>query len=106
VVLEGGSRQLDSRLPTTFGGSRGQHDVFTFYGETWTDARRRDMYMAGDRLLETLMNSPAVRSLVQRRHDELLAVSLGISAIAPNSPAADVIVDQGAGVATKTRSYR
>ena len=65
MVLEGGSRQLDSRLPATFGGSRGQHDiVFTFYGETWTDARRRDMYMAGDRLLETLMSSPAVRSLV------------------------------------------
>jgi teichuronic acid biosynthesis glycosyltransferase TuaH len=65
MVLEGGSRQLDSRMPATFGGSRGQHDiVFTFYGETWTDARHRDMYMAGDRLLETLMSSPVVRSLV------------------------------------------
>jgi hypothetical protein len=64
------------------------------------------MYMSGDRLLETLMSSPAVRSLVQRRHDELLAVSLGISAIAPSSPAADVIVDQEVGVATKTGSYR
>jgi hypothetical protein len=106
-MLEGGSRQLDSRLPATFGGSRGQHDiVVTFSSETWTDARRRDMYKAVDRLLETLMSSPAVRSLVQRRHHELLAVSLGISAVAPNSPAADAIVDQGVGVATKTGSYR
>jgi len=106
MVLKGGSRQLDSRLPATFRGSRGQHDVFTFYGGTWTDARRRNMYMAGDRLLETLMSSPAVRSLIQRRHDELLTVSLGISAIAPNSRAADAIVDQGVGVATKVASYR
>jgi glycosyltransferase involved in cell wall biosynthesis len=46
-------------------GPRWQHDVvFTFYGETWTDAQRRDMFMAGDRLAETLMSSPAVRSLV------------------------------------------
>jgi teichuronic acid biosynthesis glycosyltransferase TuaH len=43
----------------------GGHDVvFTFYGETWTDAQRRNMYMAGDRLVETLLSSPAVRSLV------------------------------------------
>jgi hypothetical protein len=104
MVLEGGSCQLDSDLTPAFGGSRGQHDLFTFDRETWTDARRRDMYMAGDRLLETLMNSPAVRRFVQR-HDELLAVSLGISAIAPNSPRADAIVDQGVGVATKTGSY-
>ena len=38
--------------------------VFTFYGETWTDAQRRAMYMAGDRLLETLLSTQAVRSLV------------------------------------------
>jgi glycosyltransferase involved in cell wall biosynthesis len=41
------------------------HDVvFTFYDETWTNAQRREMYMAGDRLVETLVDSPAVRSLV------------------------------------------
>jgi glycosyltransferase involved in cell wall biosynthesis len=45
--------------------SGGQHDVvFTFYRETWTDAQRRGMYMAGDRLVQTLRESPAVRSLV------------------------------------------
>jgi glycosyltransferase involved in cell wall biosynthesis len=42
-----------------------QHDVvFTFYRETWTDAHRRGMYMAGDRLLLTLMDSPRVRTLI------------------------------------------
>jgi teichuronic acid biosynthesis glycosyltransferase TuaH len=43
----------------------GGHDVvFTFYGETWTNAVRREMYMAGDRLLLTLLSSPSVGSLV------------------------------------------
>jgi hypothetical protein len=64
-VLDGVSRQVDSHLPPTSDGSRGQHDVvFTFYGVTWTDAQRCDMYIAGDRLLETLMSSPAVWSVV------------------------------------------
>jgi teichuronic acid biosynthesis glycosyltransferase TuaH len=41
------------------------HDVvFTFYGETWTDAQRRSMYMPGDRLVETLMARSDVRRLV------------------------------------------
>jgi teichuronic acid biosynthesis glycosyltransferase TuaH len=43
---------------------RGRDVVFTFYDETWTDAQRRAMYMAGDRLLETLLTTPAVRRLV------------------------------------------
>jgi teichuronic acid biosynthesis glycosyltransferase TuaH len=38
--------------------------VFTFYRETWTDADRRDMYMAGDRLVATLMGSPRVHRLL------------------------------------------
>jgi teichuronic acid biosynthesis glycosyltransferase TuaH len=43
----------------------GGHDVvFTFYGETWTNAVRREMYMPGDRLLVTLLNQPTVRSLL------------------------------------------
>jgi hypothetical protein len=106
MMPEGGSRHLDSRLPAIFCGSCRQHDVFTVYGEGWADARRRDMYMAGDRLPETLMSSREVRSLIQRRHGEFLAASLGISAIAPNPPAADAIVDQGVGVAAETGSHR
>jgi teichuronic acid biosynthesis glycosyltransferase TuaH len=51
--------------PAAGGGAGGGHDVvFTFYGETWTNAVRRDMYMAGDRLLLTLLRSPSVRNLV------------------------------------------
>lgn len=47
------------------GGPGGGHDVvFTFYGETWTNAVRREMFMAGDRLLVTLLASPSVRNLV------------------------------------------
>jgi glycosyltransferase involved in cell wall biosynthesis len=42
----------------------GRDVVFTFYGETWTDAQDRAMYMAGDRLLLTLLDSPAVGKLV------------------------------------------
>jgi hypothetical protein len=42
----------------------------------------------------------------ERRHDRLLAVALGISAVAPSSTAADAIVSGGAGVATKTGSNR
>jgi hypothetical protein len=34
--------------------------VFTFYQETWADALNREMYMAGDRLLATLMAEPSV----------------------------------------------
>lgn len=42
----------------------GRDVVFTFYGETWTDAQGRAMYMAGDRLLLTLLDSPSVGKLV------------------------------------------
>jgi glycosyltransferase involved in cell wall biosynthesis len=75
MTNKGGSVVL-SRPTTTRGGFGatsararapidGGHDVvFTFYGETWTDAQHRNMYMAGDRLVETLLSSPAVRSLV------------------------------------------
>jgi hypothetical protein len=42
----------------------GRDVVFTFYGETWTDAQGRATYMAGDRLLVTLLDSPAVGKLV------------------------------------------
>jgi teichuronic acid biosynthesis glycosyltransferase TuaH len=71
-----GGTVVPPRPTTTRGGSsatsaeasasvEGQHDmVFTFYGETWTDAQRRAMYMAGDRLLATLLSSPRVRNLV------------------------------------------
>jgi glycosyltransferase involved in cell wall biosynthesis len=38
--------------------------VFTFYGETWTDAQRRQMYMPSDRLVAALMSTPAVRALL------------------------------------------
>lgn len=38
--------------------------MFTFYWETWADAQRREMYMAGDRLLDTLVGSPRVRRLL------------------------------------------
>jgi teichuronic acid biosynthesis glycosyltransferase TuaH len=38
--------------------------VFTFYRETWTDAQRRAMYMAGDRLVGTLMESARVGRLL------------------------------------------
>jgi glycosyltransferase involved in cell wall biosynthesis len=38
--------------------------VFTFYRETWADAQRREMYMAGDRLLDTLVESPRVGRLL------------------------------------------
>jgi teichuronic acid biosynthesis glycosyltransferase TuaH len=41
------------------------HDVvFTFYRETWSDAVHRDMYMAGDRLVDSLLVRPDVRRLV------------------------------------------
>jgi glycosyltransferase involved in cell wall biosynthesis len=64
MVLKGGRHQARYASPSSRR-SEGQHDVvFTFYGETWTDAQRREMYMAGDRLLQTLMDSAAVRRLL------------------------------------------
>ena len=75
MTNKGGS-VVSPRSSTTRWGSRalsvqprasieGEHDVvFTFYRETWTVAQRRQMYMAGDRLLETLLVRPEVRSLV------------------------------------------
>jgi hypothetical protein len=42
----------------------------------------------------------------QARHDELLAVALGILALVPNVPAADAIVGDGVGGATETGSDR
>jgi teichuronic acid biosynthesis glycosyltransferase TuaH len=38
--------------------------VYTFYRETWSDARRRNMYMPGDRLADTLIASRRVRRLL------------------------------------------
>ena len=38
--------------------------VFTFYQETWANAVGREMYMAGPRLLATLMSEPSVRRLL------------------------------------------
>jgi teichuronic acid biosynthesis glycosyltransferase TuaH len=65
MVLGGGPPWVDSSVSPASAGPSGRHDVvFTFYGETWTDAQRRDMYMAGDRLLQTLLSSPRFRSLV------------------------------------------
>jgi glycosyltransferase involved in cell wall biosynthesis len=65
MAHDGGARRLDSPPSPAPPRPDGQHDiVFTFYGETWTDAQRRDMYMAGDRLLQMLLSSPRVRSLV------------------------------------------
>jgi teichuronic acid biosynthesis glycosyltransferase TuaH len=60
------TRGRSSAISPGAGGSvESGHDVvFTFYGETWTDAQRRAMYMAGDRLLETLLTRPDVRRLV------------------------------------------
>jgi len=46
-------------------GTEGRRDVvFTFYQETWADALNREMYMAGDRLLATLMAEPSVGRLL------------------------------------------
>lgn len=62
TTTRGGS---SATSPGVGGSVESGHDVvFTFYGETWADAQRREMYMAGDRLVETLVDSPAVRSLV------------------------------------------
>ena len=38
--------------------------VFTFYDESWTNAVGQEMYMAGPRLLATLMSEPSVRRLL------------------------------------------
>lgn len=38
--------------------------VFTFYGETWTNAVGKEKYMSGPRLLASLMMEPSVRRLV------------------------------------------
>ena len=38
--------------------------VFTFYRESWADAVGPAMYMAGARLLATLMSEPSVRRLL------------------------------------------
>jgi len=38
--------------------------VFTFYQETWSNAAGREMYMAGPRLVATLMSGPSVRRLL------------------------------------------
>ena len=62
TTTRGGFGANPTRADAQIEGAR--HVVFTFYGETWTDAQRRAMYMAGDRLLETLLTAPAVRSLV------------------------------------------
>jgi teichuronic acid biosynthesis glycosyltransferase TuaH len=62
TTTRGGFGAKPARADTRI--ERGRDVVFTFYGETWTDAQRRAMYMAGDRLLETLLTTPAVRSLV------------------------------------------
>jgi glycosyltransferase involved in cell wall biosynthesis len=65
MVLERRPRRAESPSFLTSAGPGGSHDVvFTFYGETWTDAQRREMYMSGDRLLQTLLDNPAVRNLV------------------------------------------
>jgi hypothetical protein len=65
MALASGPRRVDSPWFLPSSGPGESHDVvFTFYGETWTDAQRRSSYMAGDRLLLTLLNSPAVRNLV------------------------------------------
>src|SRR5262249_13608212 len=38
--------------------------VFTFYQESWANAAGSEMYMAGPRLLATLMSEPSVRRLL------------------------------------------
>ncbi|MDW6021568.1 glycosyltransferase [Mesorhizobium sp. BAC0120] len=38
--------------------------VFTFYQESWRNAAGREMYMAGPRLLATLMSEPSVQRLL------------------------------------------
>lgn len=38
--------------------------VFTFYGESWTNAVGKEKYMSGPRLLASLMTEPSVRRLV------------------------------------------
>ncbi|MGH9252483.1 MAG: glycosyltransferase, partial [Acidimicrobiales bacterium] len=62
TTMRGGSSATSARADAQI--DSGRDVVFTFYGETWTDAQRRAMYMAGDRLLETLLSTPTVRSLV------------------------------------------
>jgi glycosyltransferase involved in cell wall biosynthesis len=60
--MRGGSSATTARADARV--ESGRDVVFTFYGETWTDAQRRAMYVSGDRLLETLLSTPAVRRLV------------------------------------------
>ena len=66
ILREGrGPCEVDSPWRPPAAGITAQHDiVFTFYGETWTDAQRRAMYMAGDRLLLTLLRNPRVGRLL------------------------------------------
>jgi hypothetical protein len=121
MLREGrGPYEVDSPWLPPAAGTTAQHDiVFTFYGETWRDAQRRAMYMAGDRPLVTLLRSPLVGSLLvanpyrsrpiqwarrirQRRGDELLPVALDIPSHSLDLPAAERIGSQGATVATNS----
>lgn len=63
MAPERATSHADSRA--TRSSNVGSQDVvFTFYRETWSDAVRRDMYMAGDRLLDSLLVRPEVHRLV------------------------------------------
>jgi glycosyltransferase involved in cell wall biosynthesis len=86
--------------------SASRHDVvFTFYRETWFDARRREMYMPGDRLLDTLLVSPRVSRLVvadpYRSVPILWARRAAGVAAGPGDPPADV----PGGTRTHTRPH-
>jgi teichuronic acid biosynthesis glycosyltransferase TuaH len=59
-----GATSAQQDAPASAGPGGGHDVVFTFYRETWTNAVRREMYMPGDRLLVTLLNSPAIRNVL------------------------------------------
>jgi len=62
AITRGGTGVVPSRSVAP---ADDQHDVvFTFWGGTWTDAHARAMYMAGDRLLGTLLTRDDIRNLV------------------------------------------
>jgi len=59
------ARRPDGEISSSSEMANGIGDVvFTFYQETWTDALKREMFMAGDRLLATLMEEASVRRLL------------------------------------------
>jgi hypothetical protein len=100
-VLEGGSRQVDSLPPVRTADPR---IVRMRKGESIADgiADSLDRGPLSDEERQGFIGANSW----QGRHDELLAVALGISAVVPNLPAAHAIAGDGVGGATETGSDR